>query len=180
MIRNQLKGWTAEVRHDYHMVGKLRGANDALGTWILVDADGRLRRLWYGPNVTSDALDFDVVNDRNSERPIGCKNVDASKKFQRELGWVSLVDLYEQEDETPERWETVWNLYASTPKKTPVKHVPDEWLPKEVLARRKAAKERVAKDPSQTYADLGPVPGSPSKPKSKRSPKADDDLPTSL
>lgn len=168
----QPKQRTIQDRHDYLNVGKSRGMNDPTGFALVVDEVGRIRLCQTSLNINNPALECEYQHDGVTGRPVACMNIDVSKKNKRELGWILLVDLYEEEDDDAERWETVWQLYANTHRRSPVPHVPDEWLPEEVLNRRAGAKPKKAA--AANIANLGPAP------KKKRRSKPQTETPKEL
>jgi len=157
-----VKSWNPPVRHiedrhDYFYAGKARGMLDQNGFALVVDEVGRIRICQTSLNIKNPALECEYEYDSQTGRPVACKNIDVDRRKKRELGWTLLVDLYDDEDGDASRWEPVWQLYAGTPRRSPVPHLPDEWLPQVVLDRRKNAVKRDTM-PSDRFANLGPAP----------------------
>jgi hypothetical protein len=116
----------------------LRDLHSPLQQFFVVMPDGHIKRVLFERNVESVILDVRWGKDKYGRKST-LEFVEVDLAFKRE-GWVSLESLYEAEDRLEDFAEYVkWSDHANA---VPgVKPIDDEYLPDEVLRRRREHKK---------------------------------------
>jgi len=119
--------------------GGLRSANDEPLVEYVVDRYGRIKTSRFHVNVSNPDLDVEIRFDPSGARAVAIGEVGLSRAARRN-GKALLHDLYKAEKRMAD-WEVWLDYQRAFREGKDVGVFPDEYLPAEVLRRRKGAKD---------------------------------------
>lgn len=145
---------------DHPKIPELRNLTSPLLQFFLVKPDGHIKRALFERNLDCPLLLVTWIKDE-SGRKVALDYVDVHPTFKRQ-GWDSLESLYIAEDRAEDFASYVkWSDHANALAEACAEHepLPVDYLPDEVLRRRREYKTQAAKiklpPPKKRKADKG-------------------------